>query len=82
MTSAPYGTWMSIVSDSTGQNLAAVQSNGYIYKSSSGGTVWSMTSAPFGIWSSIASDSTGQYLAAVVEGGYIYTSSSGIIIIT
>jgi len=73
---------MSVASDSTGQYLAVVQSNGYIYTSSSGGSSWTMTSAPPEAWSSIASDSTGQYLAAVVDGGYIYTSSSGIILIT
>ena len=35
-TSAPFGSWHSIASDSTGQLLAAVQNDGYIFTSASG----------------------------------------------
>ena len=35
-TIAPYGDWYSITSDSTGQYLAAVQLDGYVYTSTSG----------------------------------------------
>jgi len=35
-TSLPNGAWLSIVVDSTGTNLAAVQSQGYIWTSTSG----------------------------------------------
>lgn len=55
---------------------------GFIYSSTSGGSVWTKTSAPQAFWGSIASDSTGQTLVASQynENGnevFIYTSTSG-----
>ena len=71
-------TWVSIASDSTGANLAAVVQNGYIYTSSDSGVSWTPRKNDINRnWTSIASDSTGQNLAACVQGGNIWTSTSG-----
>jgi hypothetical protein len=89
-TSASITNWQSIASDSTGQYLAAVVSNGGgvtsgggIYKSSNSGSTWTPTSAPTRNWQSISSSSNGTHLAAVISnsvsgsGGIYYSNNSG-----
>ena len=71
-------SWRSISSSSDGSKIFAVVGNGYIYKSSDGGSTWvSLPAAGARNWSSIASSADGVKLVAGVSGGLIYTSIDG-----
>jgi len=61
--------------DTSGMKVAAVQADGFLYISTTGGNTWTKTSAPS--LGAIACDNTFQYLAGSIRYGYIYTSSSG-----
>ena len=81
-TSAPFLTWTSIVSDSTGATLVAganyYGAGGGIYKSTSGGSSWSLTSAPSGTsvgWLAIAIDSTGSIIIIIICHHYHHSMS-------
>lgn len=65
MPNAPVEDWRSITSDSTGQYLAAIVENGFIYQSNDSGSSWNVSGAPFLTWHAITSDSTGQFLVAI-----------------
>ena len=55
--------WWAITSSSSGQYLAACQSNGYIYTSHDYGVTWTNIGSISLLWHGITSSSSGQYLA-------------------
>lgn len=73
-TSSPSGLWEAITSSNSGQYLAAVLKNGYVYYSDDYGDNWMQANAPATSWQSIAYDGPGEYLAVAAEFG-IYTST-------
>ena len=69
-------TWKAMSSNTTGDKIAAVVNNGYIYTSNDYGTSWKeLTNSGIKAWTSICINSTGQILAATVNTGFIYTSN-------
>ena len=75
-TTAGSRSWFGIASSSSGAELAAVASGGYIYTSTDYGATWTERTGPGPrSWQGIACSSDGTKLAAVVWGGYIYTSA-------
>ena len=75
-TSAPTGVyWTSVASNSSGQDLVAVQFSGDIWTSTNYGKTWN-DQGNSGLWRSVASSSSGQYLVAVQQNGDIWASNN------
>jgi hypothetical protein len=78
--------WSGIASDSTGQKMAAVTEDGYIYTSINGGQNWTQryySNVPATLFTSVASSSNGQILYATAlntsgTGGVFVSTDSGI----
>jgi photosystem II stability/assembly factor-like uncharacterized protein len=66
--------WVSISLSSTGAYQTALESNGYIYRSTNYGNNWAPVDSPRN-WTSVAVSSTGQYQTAVGLSQTIYKSS-------
>ena len=69
--------WTSIASSCTGEKLAAVAQNGYIYTSINSGSSWTEHDS-LGIqnWKSITSSRDGTVLVAAIYNGLIYRSTN------
>ncbi|MEJ6577009.1 MAG: hypothetical protein QNL49_01055 [Actinomycetota bacterium] len=69
--------WTSIASSCTGEKLAAVVQNGYIYTSINSGSIWTEHDS-LGIknWKSITSSRDGTVLVAAINNGLIYRSTN------
>ena len=75
-TRAPvYNTYVAVISDYHGQNLAALMSNGTIYTSNDGGAYWEETISTV-IFNSLAGNNNGfgSFLIASELNGYLYSS--------
>jgi photosystem II stability/assembly factor-like uncharacterized protein len=71
---SPSNNWQAIASDSTGNKLAAVLSDGGIYYSANSGSTWTQSNAPSQRWLSISSSSDGTKLIATATSSGAYIS--------
>lgn len=75
LTTAPYGSWVSVACSTDGSTLVIVADDGPIYVSTNSGAAWiQATNAPGAYWSCVAVSADGSKIAAGIDGGTIYTS--------